>query len=177
ARARRPVGLPSQWRARCGAVLARGQRDRGGSPADGDLAIAVSRDTSDARRYGPRSLTVLAWFGVLAGPAAWAAQFLFGMQFGLARCESPSGRFEFPVHTLSVILAAAAVLVSVIAELAAVVVFRATHDSGDARSAPEITSGRLHFLGAVGITVNPLALAICVMAGVAVPLLSLCQQS
>jgi hypothetical protein len=56
-------------------------------------------------------------------------------------------------------------------------VFRATRDSGDARSGPEITSGRLHFLGAAGIAVNPLTLAICVMAGVAVPLLSLCQQS
>src|SRR5581483_1348397 len=158
ARARRPVGLPSQWRARCGAVLARGQRDRGGSPADGDLAIAVSRDTSDARRYGPRSLTVLAWFGVLGGPVAWAAQFLFGMQFGLARCESPNGRFPFAVHAISPALGATGVLVGVLAELAAIAVFRATRPDRHSQRAADLTTGRLHFLAAIGMTVNPLTL-------------------
>ena len=121
-------------------------------------ALTTSREPSLAR------LNLLVWFGVLAGPLAWATQFLFGMQFGLARCESPDGRFQFPVHTISLALGAAGVLVGVLAELVAIAVFRATRPD-------------LHFLAAVGITVNPLTLTICAMVAVGVPLLGLCHQS
>lgn len=119
----------------------------------------------------------MAWFGVLGGPAAWAAQFLFAMQFGLARCESLDGRFEFPVHVISPVLGGIGVLVGVLAELAAITVFRAARPDQHTQRAADVTSGRLHFLGAVGITVNPLTLTICAMVAVGVPLLGLCVQS
>jgi hypothetical protein len=122
-------------------------------------------------------LNRLAWFGVLGGPVAWAAQFLFAMQFGLARCESPNERFQFSVHTISVVLGAAGVLVGVLAELAAIAVFRATHTDQHSQQAADITTGRLHFLAAVGMTVNPLTLTICAMVTVGVPFLGLCHQS
>ena len=122
-------------------------------------------------------LNRLAWFGVLGGPLAWAAQFLFGMQLSLARCESPDSRFQFPVHTISPALAAAGVLVAVLAELAAIGVFRATRPDQHSQRAPDIATGRLHFLGAVGMTVNPLTLTICAMVAVGVPFLGLCHQS
>jgi hypothetical protein len=122
-------------------------------------------------------LNRLAWFGVLAGPLAWATQFLLGMQFSLARCESPNGRFQFPVHTISPLLAGTGVLVGVLAELAAIVVFRATRPDQHSQRAADVTIGRLHFLAAVGMTVNPLTLTICAMAAVGVPLLGLCHQS
>jgi hypothetical protein len=137
----------------------------------------MSTVVANPRGSGRRRLNRLAWFGVLGGPVAWAAQFLFGMQFGLARCESPDGRFQFPVHTISPVLGAAGVLVAVLAELAAIAVFRATRPDEHSQQAADVTAGRLHFLAAVGMTVNPLTLTICAMVAVGVPLLGLCHQS
>ncbi len=122
-------------------------------------------------------LNLLVWFGVLGGPLAWAAQFLFAMQFALARCESPDGRFQFPVHVISPVLGAAGALVGILAELAAISVFRATRADQHSQRAADVTMGRLHFLAAVGMTVNPLTLTICVMVAIGVPLLGLCHQS
>jgi len=122
-------------------------------------------------------LNAIVWFGVLGGPAAWAVQFLFAMQFALARCESPNARFQFPVHGISLALGVAGVVVALLAELAAVAVFRATVPDRGEHDAASITRGRLHFLAAVGMTVNPLTLTICAMVAVGVPLLSVCRQS
>lgn len=124
-----------------------------------------------------RRLSRLAWFGVFGGPIAWAAQFLFAMQFGLARCESPNARFQFPVHVISPVLGAIGVLVGMLAELAAIAVFRATRPDRHSQQLEDVTTGRLHFLGAVGMTVNPLTLTICAMVAIGVPLLGLCIQS
>lgn len=137
----------------------------------------MSSPVANPRDAGRGRLNRLAWFGVLGGPVAWAAQFLLGMQFGLARCESPDGRFQFSVHTIAAVLAATGVLVGVLAELAAISAFRATRPDQHSQQAADITMGRLHFLAAVGITVNPLTLTICAMVAVGVPLLGLCQQS
>jgi membrane protein required for beta-lactamase induction len=137
------------------------------------MSVPVTNLSDEARGR----LNGLAWFGVLGGPVAWAAQFLLGMQFSLARCESPNQRFQFPVHTISPVLGAIGVLAGVIAELAAISVFRATRPDQHSQQAADVTTGRLHFLAAVGITVNPLTLAICAMVAVGVPLLGLCQQS
>lgn len=137
----------------------------------------MSIRVTNTRHSSPARLNRLVWFGVLGGPAAWATQFLFGMQFSLARCESPDGRFQFPVHTISPVLGAAGVLVGVLAELAAIAVFRVTRPDPHTQTATEITSGRLHFLAAVGMTVNPLTLMICAMVAIGIPLLGLCHQS
>jgi hypothetical protein len=137
----------------------------------------MSTLVTNLRDSSPARLNRLAWFGVLGGPVAWATQFLFGMQFSLARCESPDGRFQFPVHTISPVLGATGVLVGVLAELAAVAVFRATRPDQHSQQAADLTTGRLHFLAAVGMTVNPLTLTICAMVAIGVPLLGLCHQS
>ncbi len=128
-------------------------------------------------RARPRRLGALAWFGVLGGPAGWALQFLFAMQFGLARCESPNARYQFPVHLISATLGAIGALTGVLAELAAISVFRATREDQHTQDPAQITTARLRFLAAVGITVNPLTVAICVMVVIGVPLLEICRQS
>jgi hypothetical protein len=133
--------------------------------------------TPDLHGAGSARLNRLVWFAVLGGPAAWALQFLFAMQFALARCESPDARFQFPVHAISATLGAVGVLIGVLAELAAIAVFRATRDEQSTRQRSRIEAGRLHFLAAVGITVNPLTSTICLMVALGVPLLGLCQQS
>jgi hypothetical protein len=137
----------------------------------------VKRRIRDIRNASVKQLNALVWFGVLGGPAAWAMQFLFGMQFGLARCESPDARFQFPVHTISVVLAATGVVIGVLAELTAVAVFRAIRGPDDLPQAPEVTAGRLRFLAAVGMTVNPLTLTLCAMLAVGSPILGICHQS
>jgi hypothetical protein len=118
-----------------------------------------------------RRLNALVWFGVIGGAAAWAIQFLFGMQLGLARCESPNARFQFPVHGWAIGLAAGALAILVLAQVSSVVVFRAT------REKETISMQRIHFLATVGLTVNPPLMAIAIMTGVGSPLLSLCQQA
>jgi len=122
-------------------------------------------------------LNRVVWFGVLAGPASWATQFLFAMQLGLARCESPDRRFQFPVHTTSAALGAAGVAIGLLAEVAAIAVFRATHPDRHTHDREDITVGRLHFLATVGMTVNPLTTTICLMVAIGVPLLGICHQS
>jgi hypothetical protein len=131
----------------------------------------------DLRGSSARRVNGLVWFGVLGGPAAWALQFLFAMQFGLARCESPNARFQFPVHTISAVLGGAAVFIGVVAELAAIVVYRAADHDRLPAGVSEITTGRLRFLAAVGMTVNPLALTISAMVAIGAPLLGICHQS
>jgi hypothetical protein len=117
-----------------------------------------------------RRQNIVVWFAVLGGAAAFATQFVFGLQLGLARCEAPATRFEIPVHAWSIALAAAAALVLLIAEVASITVFRATRN-------PTGRAERVHFLAVVGMTVNPLLLALVVMDGVGVPVLTACQQS
>jgi hypothetical protein len=130
-----------------------------------------------ARGLDLPKLNRLVWFGVLGGPIAWAVQFLLGMQLNLARCESPNARFPLPASAWAVALASVAVLVAALAELAAIAVLRATRSDDEGSRGQTVAEGRLHFLAAVGITVNPLVLAICVMVGVGVPVLGLCHQS
>ena len=112
------------------------------------------------------------WFGVIGGPVAWALEFIAGYAFGLAQCEQPVIRWQLPVHGWQIALAAGAAVVALSAEAVALRIFFQTRD---AESAPPV--GRIHFLSVVGVTVNPLALAIIVMTGVGAPLLTLCQQS
>ena len=138
-------------------------------------------------------LNRLAWFGVLGGPVAWALQFLISMQFGLARCSSPDNRFPLPAHAAAIGLGAAGVAIGAIAEYVAWTVFRATRETRDddalqfprperfkggvADDPAAVRAGRLRFLGAVGMTINPLTLTICAMTAISVPLLAACHQS
>jgi hypothetical protein len=115
---------------------------------------------------------LLVWFGVLGGPLAWAAMHVAGYAVGLARCDSPNARFQVPLHGLDPAFSIAGVAIGVLAELAALRVFLDTRESGEKPPA-----GRIHFLSVVGLTVNPLAVAIMILAGVGTAVLPLCQQS
>ena len=122
-------------------------------------------------------LSKLVWLAVLGGPTAWALQFLFSLQFGLARCESPNAQWQLPVHVISAVLGGAATLVAVMCLLIAIAVHRATHEDEHTAEPAQIATGRVHFLAAVAITVNPLIAVLCAMVAIGSPLLPLCQQS
>ncbi|MGI8507506.1 MAG: hypothetical protein ACR2MK_12035 [Solirubrobacteraceae bacterium] len=115
---------------------------------------------------------VLVWFGVLGGALAWAVQFVAGLAFGLARCSSPDARWQVSVHAWALAFAIAGALVAVLAQLAAIQVYRTTREAGS-----EPPAGRRHFLATIGMTVNPLALAIIIMSAVGLALFPLCRQS
>jgi hypothetical protein len=132
-----------------------------------------------------RPPTPLIWFAVLGGPLAWITQFVSGMAFANAQCEEfNASRWQLPVHAWQIAFAAAAVLVALAAEAASVYLFRRSRGTrnrfyeptsrGDTSLEPV---GRAQFFAMLGLTVNPLALAIIVMSGVGAPLLHLCHQS
>ncbi len=120
----------------------------------------------------PADSNGLLWFGVLGGALAWAVQFLAGLAIGLARCASPDARWQLSVHAWAIVFAAGGALIAILAQLVAFKAFRATRDAGS-----EPPAGRVRFLATIGMTVNPLALAIIVMSAVGLALLPLCQQS
>lgn len=119
-----------------------------------------------------RTSTVLVWFGVLGGGLAWAAQHVANIELSFARCSATASRFPVAVHPLSIVLTVLALLVAAGAEAAALAAFRATRDEDSPPPA-----GRVHFLAAMGLTINPLAAAIILMSGVGTLLLPVCHQS
>ena len=119
-----------------------------------------------------RRLNILVWFGILGGPIAWALVHVIGYAFGLAQCDDPADRWQLAVHAWDVVTAAVGVAVAIAAEAVSFWIFRRTQVEGN-----EPPTARVHFLATIGLTVNPLALAIMVMIGIATPVLRLCQQS
>jgi heme/copper-type cytochrome/quinol oxidase subunit 2 len=119
-----------------------------------------------------RRFNFLIWFGILGGPMAWAGVHVAGYAFGLAQCDDPASRWQLPVHAWDVAFAAAGVTIAVVAEAVCVWIFRRTRTEDN-----DPPVARLHFLSVIGLTVNPLALAIMVMTGIGTSFLSLCHQS
>jgi hypothetical protein len=119
-----------------------------------------------------RRLNILVWFGILGGPLAWATVHVAGYGFGLAECDGPTGRWQLPVHAWDVAFAAVGIVIALAAEAVSLWIFRQTQTEGN-----DPPAGRLHFLSVIGLTVNPLAVAIMVMTGIGTSLLRLCHQS
>lgn len=131
-----------------------------------------------------RPSNALVWFGTLGGALAWAAQFVAGYAFGIAQCDQPAPRWQVPVHAWNIGLAAAALVIALASLAAAFKAFQRTRGPDNeifdpvARGDTTIEPlGRIQFLATLGLTVNPLAMAIIVMDGIGAPLLTLCHQS
>jgi hypothetical protein len=150
---------------------------------------ALQPSSIDAIAPGPKVQagfdppTALVWFGVLGGALAWALAFLAGYGFGLAHCFPTGTSFALPVGAWQIAAAACAVAVALASMAVCVWIFLRTFRIGDVAGmerrgdgAPP-PAGRLQSLAMMGITVNILALAIIVMAGVGAPILHVCQQS
>ena len=111
------------------------------------------------------------WFGVLAGALAWATQHVFGYAVTEAACDATGGQWGVPIATLNGIAGALAAAIAIAGLVVAIGVFRGNKDGAPP---PE---GRRHFLGAIGIAVNPLFAAIALMSGMGAIALEDCAQA
>ncbi len=119
------------------------------------------------------SRSLLMWFGLLGGPGAWSVQHIFGFGITVAACNVAGRSWAIPVDTLTVIAAALAASIALLAEASALATYRATKDVEEDDAPP---AGRVHFLAVVGLTVNPLFFFIIVMSGVGATVLTNCVQ-
>jgi hypothetical protein len=115
----------------------------------------------------------LLWFAVLGAPAAWVTQFLAGYALTEAACNTVGRTSNVPLDALVAALTAGAAAVSVLAGLAAVLIFRGARAAGEDGPPP---GGRVVFMAIVGMIVAPLMLAIILLSGVGVLVLDGCRQ-
>src|SRR3954468_12683137 len=89
------------------------------------------RDRHDPlRQRMTRRLEALQWFGLFGGAFAWAAQFVVGYGIAQAECSVGGGRLGIDPKPWQAAAFASAALVTVLAEVAAIAVVRATSDTG-----------------------------------------------
>ena len=151
-------------------------------PARRETLVAPSPD----ERVGPftlRRLAFVQWIGVCVAPLAWTAQHVVGYGVGQARCEVGAS-WGIAFDTWQLAMLAAAGLLVVISEAAAVSVFLATREANFGDGPPEdgrwggaVPYSRLHFFATAAMVANVLFLAIILMDGLAAAFDSLCVQS
>jgi heme/copper-type cytochrome/quinol oxidase subunit 2 len=117
----------------------------------------------------------LMWFGLFAAPFAWAAQHVTGVLLTIGQCHDNTAGPDWHVHVdaWAAVVTGVAALIAVLGLLAAVAAWRSTRDAEDSDPPP---SGRIHFLGVIGLTISPLFLAIILMSGIGVTVLVDCHQ-
>jgi hypothetical protein len=135
-------------------------------------------------RFTLRQLSVVQWVGVMVAPLAWTAQHVVGYGVGEARCEVGGLHWGigYDVWQLS-ILAAAAVLI-LVSEAAAVTVFLATRETnygdgppGEGRWGGAVPYSRLHFFATAAMVANVLFFVVIFLDGLTSVFDSLCVQS
>jgi ABC-type iron transport system FetAB permease component len=122
------------------------------------------------------SAGALMWVGLLAAPAAWTGQLVAGVWLQIARCHDRAygASSGLPVDAVTIAVGAAAAALALIGLFAAIAAWWATRRADDDDPPP---SGRIHFLGVVGITISPLFLAMIVMSSAGGIAIVECVQS
>jgi len=121
-----------------------------------------------------RRLAMLQWLGFLGGGIVWWAEFLAGMSASAAVCNPGSGRWGVPYDTVQAALMAVGLACVLVAQAAAVTVFRATRDVGENAAPPQ---GRLHFFAAAALLANTIFLVIILLTGIATIVDRTCHQA
>jgi hypothetical protein len=121
-----------------------------------------------------RRLSVLQWFGFLAGGTFWWAAFLTGAGASTAACNPAGERWGIPHDTVQLVLTVVAALVICSAQAAAIAVFRATRSVDEEHPPPE---GRLHFFSIGAMLGNTLFLVVILLSGIATIVDRACHQA
>jgi hypothetical protein len=119
-------------------------------------------------------LEALQWFGLLAGPAAFALEHIVGVFATFADCNPAGSRWTVPQHQVELGMTAAAALVVVLAEGAAWLAFTATRDV-DQEGEPPL--GRIRFLATASLVLGPLFLALVLLGGLGAAAHPNCHQA
>jgi len=119
-------------------------------------------------------LEALQWFGLFAGPLAFAAQHVAEVFGSLADCNPAGSRWAVPQHPIQVGLTIAAAIVVVAAEAAAYLAFRETRDVGQEDEPP---LGRIRFLATASLVIGPLFLALVLLSGLGAAAHPSCHQA
>jgi heme/copper-type cytochrome/quinol oxidase subunit 2 len=142
-------------------------------------------DSSSTRvgRFTLRQLSVVQWIGVVVAPLAWTGQHVVGYGVGQARCEA-GANWGIAYNTWQLAILAAAVLLVLVSEAAAVTVFLATRETnygdgppGDGRWGGAVPYSRLHFFATAAMVANVLFLVIILLDSLGAVANSLCVQS
>jgi hypothetical protein len=121
-----------------------------------------------------RRLSVLQWFGALAAAVVTGGTFLAGAGVTQAECNPGLDRFSIPHTAAQIALTVVGAVVTLLAEWAAFVVYRATQNVEEQDPPPE---GRQHFFAAAALAANVIFLMIIVLTGVAALSVHLCRQA
>ena len=131
-----------------------------------------------------RRLGIVQWIGVVVAPLAWTGQHVVGYGVGQARCSLAGTNWGIGFDTWQLAILAAAGLLVVISEAAAVTVFLATRETnygdgppGDGRWGGAVPYSRLHFFATAAMVANVLFLAVIFLDGLGSVFSSLCAQS
>jgi hypothetical protein len=131
-----------------------------------------------------RKLSVLQWVGVVVAPLAWTGQHVVGYGVGQARCSVAGMHWGIGFDTWQLAILAAAGLLVLVSEAAAVAVFLATREAnygdgppGEGRWGGAVPYTRLHFFATAAMVANVLFLAVILMDGLGSVFDSICAQS
>jgi hypothetical protein len=117
-------------------------------------------------------LELLQWFGLFAGPAAFAVEHVVGFFATAADCNPVP--WSIPQHSIELAAMAAAAVVILAGEGAALLAFRESRSAGW-ESAPPL--GRIHFLSTAALVVGPLFLTLVLLSGLGAAAHPNCHQS
>ena len=134
-------------------------------------------------RLSLRQLAFVQWIGVVVAPLAWTGQHVVGYGVGQARCEVGAS-WGIGYDTWQLAILAAAGLLVVASEAAAVVVFLATRETnygdgpaGAGRWDGAVPYSRLHFFAITAMVANVLFLTMILLDGLGSVFSTLCAQS
>jgi hypothetical protein len=111
------------------------------------------------------------WFGLFAGPIAFAVEHVVGVMATLANCNP--ARFDVPQHPVQLAASAAAALVVVLGEGAAFLAFSETRQV-DWEDDPPL--GRIRFLSTAALVIGPLFLTLVLLDGLGAAAHPDCRQ-
>jgi hypothetical protein len=131
-----------------------------------------------------RRLSIVQWIGVVVAPLAWTGQHVVGYGVGQARCEVGAMNWGIGFDTWQLAILAAAGLLILVSEAAAVTVFVVTREAnygdgpaGEGRWEGAVPHTRIHFFATAAMVANVLFLTVVLLDGLASVFDSLCVQS
>lgn len=119
-----------------------------------------------------RRLELLQWFGLLAAPCAWALHLVIGLYLAEARCGETHWTTGWSSSQIA--LTSAAALVAILAEGAALTVYRELRQTDRDAAGP---AGRQHLFAIGGLVGNVLFFVAILLTGVTILATQACRQA